>query len=136
MDDLFLRQLLVGGGLGVLSGGGLGLAQVAVVIGLFLAAIYQPERILSRGLFRWACVLLALSFIVPTLLNALILPLSGGPIPMRGGGSGTGPWLLIITLSSAIGPVLFGLSLVFALFAMVPRRSAESRVEPPRHPLE
>src|SRR5437870_2673223 len=70
-----------------LGGGGAASAQVwlqvALLVCLFLAAIFRPEVVRAKPLFRMACVLLALSLLVSPTLNFLL-----GYLLRLGSGSG------------------------------------------------
>lgn len=126
-QEIFLQQLYMNSGLVW--------GQTAVMVSLFLAVIYRPERIHHPGMFRWACVLLVLSLVVPSVLSVALVWSGANPNPMRGpspmGASGT-----ILALISPVGPVLFGLSVLFGLFALLPGPAIENRWQPPKHPLE
>ena len=128
-EILFLKQLLGGGGEGWL--------QAAYLLGLIVLLAYRPERIRLPGLFRWACVLFALSVMVPPALTGLFGFLEGiagnAFAPTRGAGSA---WTFVLLLLNATGPVLLGISLICALVAVSPGPQYPAPLQPPRHPLE
>lgn len=117
-EDLLMMQLFgggaVGGGGGWLQSGG----WLHVVFLAFLLAvpIFRPERIRVVASYRRAFVCFALSIIAPSAVSILMMSLvspGGGP----GGGLSGIP---TFQLFSAAGPVLFGISLIFAMKAIVP----------------
>jgi len=115
---------------------GLGWLYAACLLGLIAVLAFRPERIRLPALFRWACVLFALSIIVPPALSGLFGFLQG----MDGGyGSMRGPgdfWVIVYPLLNAAGPVLLGISIICALVAISPGPRYSAAAQPPRHPLE
>ena len=113
-----------------LFSGGLTWAQVAVVASLFLAAIFRPERIVNPGLFRLAGILLALSIVLPPILNGALVSSMG---------SSPGPPFRVLTgpssLIAMVGPLFFGVALCCGLFSLIPSSPASAPL-PPRHPLD
>jgi len=104
-----------------LLGSGRAWLQVAFFLGLMWAMLYRPERIRLPGLFRWACVLFALSVCVgPALLGlwTVIESLENTPMGSRRGSSDL--WNIVIPIVNASGPILLGISMVFALLAVCP----------------
>jgi hypothetical protein len=112
-EELWMMQLFGGGGGWLQSGGWL---QV-VFLGFLLAVpIFRPERIRVVSSFRGAYVCFALSLIVPSAASVLMMNLvSPGGIP-GGGFSG----IPMFQLFNAAGPVLFGISVILAMKAIVP----------------
>jgi hypothetical protein len=116
-EDVLMMQLLGGGGGGVAgwlqSGGWM---QVVFLAFLLAVPILRPERIRVVAWYRWAYVFFALSIVAPSAASFLIMT-----VISPGGVSGSGvPGLQTLQLFNAAGPVLFGLSLIFAMKAIVP----------------
>jgi len=114
----YLMMQLLGGGLA-----GMGGVWLKVVFLAFLMAIpvFRPERIKTLGLYRRACVCFGISVIIPgaasLLTIAAVLP-GAGPGLNNGSATLFGPGL--VQMLNAGGPILFGLSIIFALKAIVP----------------
>jgi hypothetical protein len=114
-----------------------GLGQATLMASLFIVLVFRPERIRSRRLFSLACWLFGLSVLLPPILNALLGTVGAGVFTVaRGNFPGSGGLGLVFVLAMGLGPVLFGLSLLFALLALVPGPRQESPFQPPKHPLE
>mgnify|MGYP007079508514 CR=1 FL=1 len=116
-EELLMMQLLGGGGGWLQSGGWL---QVVFLVFLFAIPIRWPERIRVVSLYRSAYLFFALSIIVPSvssvLMTSLVMP--GG---MGGGSFGSDfSGMLILRLLNAAGPVLFGISVILVMKAIVP----------------
>jgi len=129
-DELFILQQLFGGG------NGQGWLAAAYLLGLIAVLAYRPERIRLPGLFRWACVLFALSVMVPGVLRGLFFFLQG--ISSSAFRSSRGPgdfWTYLYPVLNASGPVLLGVSLICALVAVSPGPRYPGPPQPPRHPL-
>ena len=123
---LYLKQFLGGGGQGWLLFG--------FLLCLFAVLLFRPERIRSAGLFGWACARFALSVIAPPVLTycyGYLQNIEG--TSSRPGGGAMSLWLPVQQLA---GPLLFGLSLIFGLLALMPRSAPQSRPGPTKHPLE
>jgi hypothetical protein len=122
-----------------LFGSGTGWTHATLLASLFLVLIFRPERIRSRTLFYVACWCFALSVLVAPTLTALFSvtgwnPFAGPSGPGVFGGPGGSPLVTMVAYLS--GPVLFGLSVLFGLLALVPGPRQDSPFQPPRHPLE
>jgi hypothetical protein len=126
-DFLVMQQLL--------SGGGRGWSEAALLIGLFLVLIWQPERIRRLGLFQIACWLFALSFLVPSTFNLLVATEALASAPQYRPSSGS-LWPGALTSVYSLGTVFFGASVICALLAILPDAARANPVEPARHPLE
>ena len=108
-EDLLMMQLFGGGG----SAGWL---QVVFLVFLLAVPVLKPERIRVVSSYRRAYVFFALSIILPSATSFLMTTvLSPGAAP--GGGI---PGIQTLQLFSASGPVLFGISLIYAIKAVVP----------------
>ena len=112
-NDYLMMQLFSGGLSSMQSSGWL---HVVFLIFLLAVPIFRPERIRVVASFRRAWVCFALSMIAPSaasiLTSNLIMPgVAAGNMP-------TGTPLL--SFFNAAGPVFFGMSLVFAMKAVVP----------------
>ncbi len=113
---LFLRQLLTPN-----------YAQVTMLVGLLLVAIYRPERICLPGMFRLSCVLLAVSIPVTAvttlfLMNAMI-DVTGNGLSRMGNARG---FAVLFSMLQVIEPILVGLSIFFGFFSLLPRRGQRS----------
>ena len=112
-EDLWMMQLFGGGGGWMQSGGWL---QVVFLAFLLAIPIFRPERIRVAASYRRAYVCSALSIIVPSAASVLMTnPVSTGGVS-GGGFSG----IQTFQLFNAAGPVLFGISLILAMKAIVP----------------
>ncbi len=112
-DELWMMQLLGGGGGWMQSGGWL---QVVFLAFLLAIPIFRPERIRVVSSYRRAYICFALSIVVPSASSVLMMNLvSAGGVP--GGGFSGFP---AIQLFNAAGPVLFGISVILAMKAIVP----------------
>ncbi len=112
-EELWMMQLFGGGGGWLQSGGWL---QVVFLAFLLAVPIFRPERIRVVSSYRGAFVCFALSIIVPSAAAVLMMNLvSPGGVP-GGGLSG----IQTFQLFNAAGPVLFGISLILAMKAIVP----------------
>jgi hypothetical protein len=123
-EMLYLRQLLAGGQAWL---------QLGLLLFLFGVLLFKPERIRLPGLFQWAWMLFALSVMVPPLLTFCVwlFQLTGARSTRSGG-----PASLLLAVEVASGPVLLGLSLIFAFLALSPRSRPDPRLGPTKHPLE
>ena len=126
---LYLRQLFGNSGHGWL--------QVTLLGFLFLVLIFKPDRIVNRSLFRIACFLFALSVILPPLVTLSTSLLAGDTASSysrsRAMMSGSP---LMMSLSSSLGPVLFGISALCGLLSLIPDRERQNQLEVTKHPLE
>ncbi len=122
---LFIRQLLTPN-----------YAQVTMLVGLLLVAIYRPERICLPGMFRLSCVLLAVSIpvtaVVTFIMNAMV-DVTGSGLSRMGNASG---FAVLLSMLQVIEPILVGLSICLGLFSLLPRRGQRSPSGPKEHPLE
>jgi uncharacterized membrane-anchored protein YitT (DUF2179 family) len=118
-DLLFFQQLF---------GAGSGMVQATLLAGLLVVLVFRPDKIRNRTLFTWACWCLALSILLPPLLNLLFATLGSGLF----GGMGRSP--LVMLGATFGGPGLLGLSLLLTLLSLMP--GPPGPFQPPRHPLE
>jgi hypothetical protein len=127
---IYLQQIL---------GAGTGWTQATLLAGLFLVLIFRPERIRSRTLFYLACWCFGLSLLVSPAVTVLFSVLGlGSFVGPRAPGSFGGPGgsVLLSSVAYLSGPVLFGLSVLLGLLALVPAPGRATPFQPPRHPLE
>lgn len=88
---------------------------VAYVAGMFMVLAFRPQQIAMPYTFRLSYIFFALYFIVPALVNAIIIMASlDNNSYSRGGGGGTYT-MILMQLSSIAGRILLALSIVFAL---------------------
>ena len=134
---LYFRQFL---------GGGQGLLQAGFLVGLFLVVIFRPERIRLHSVFIMAFVLFGFSIIAPSALTALFAVFDA---PMGSYRSSSAESRALLALQTAVGPGLFGLSVVLGLLSLIPAPRPQRRyghslpptietaeLQPPKHPLE
>ncbi len=126
-EILFLQQIL-----GAVSG----LGHAALLTGLFIVVVFRPERIRSRTLFYLACWSLALSILLPSLFSLLLGAAGAGFLAGPRGYPPPSGLSLGFILAIGCGPVLYGLSVLLALLALVPGPRTQSPFQPPKHPLE
>jgi hypothetical protein len=118
--EQFLMTQIFGGGL---AGAASGWLQVVFLAFLIAIPVFRPESIKTVAMYRRACLCFGISIIVPgavsVLMMAAMLPTAGA-----GGYGNSGSPLLIgqgmVRMLHAGGPILFGLSVIFALKAVVP----------------
>jgi len=110
-DELFLMQLLNGGL--TTSGGWL---QVIFLAFLLAVPILWPGRIRVTSAYRRAFIWFALSIVAPSVGSILMTSLVSQD-QFSGGGFGA---TQAYQLAGAAGPVMFGISLIFAMKAVVP----------------
>jgi len=111
-DELLMLQLF-GGGAGLTQSGGW--LQVLYLAFLLAVPVLRPERIRVVSSYRAAWFCFALSIIVPSAASVVML-YAVAP----GGTSGGFPGMQTLQLFNAAGPVLFGISLILAMKAVVP----------------
>ena len=112
-EELWMMQMFGGGGGWLQSGGWL---QVVFLAFLLAVPIFRPERIRVVSSYRGAYVCFALSIIVPSAASVLMTTLvSPGGVP----GDGLSG-IQTLQLFNAAGPVLFGISVILAMKAIVP----------------
>jgi len=116
-EDLLMMQLLGGGGGWLQSGDWL---KVVFLAFLLAVPILWPDRIRVVSSYRGAYMCFAFSIIVPSAASVLMATLIT-PGGMPGGGSGGDfSGMQIVQMCNAAGPVLFGISLILAMKAVVP----------------
>ena len=111
---MLMLQLLGGGGSGgwLQSGGWL---HVLFLAFLLAVPILWPERIRVVASYRASWICFALSIFVPNVISvAMIYAVSPD------GTRGSFPGMPSLQLINAAGPVLFGISLILAMKAVVP----------------
>lgn len=97
--------------------------DVALVAGVMLAITLRPERIRNLSLFQLGCGLWALSNIAPNLVVFLV---PSSPVQARstmgmGMTASSDPDLGLMTkITMLTGPILFALSFLFIVFALLP----------------
>ena len=120
MDLMYLRQML----------GGESWAQAVFLAGVFLVVMFRREQIVSPYMFRVSVILYVLSLILPIVITSILQYTSS----TRGVGFiGSGSrGELFHTLMTAVGPTVFGLSVLLCILSMLP---AQSRYPaPPERP--
>lgn len=104
-------------------GGRTPLAESALLLGLFWAALSHPEKIRSVLLFRIASLLLGLSIFSPIVVQMLWL---GNQAGRAGQGLGAGQFPGIETLVIAVPPFLTMLAVLFGLGSITPQGKPRS----------
>jgi hypothetical protein len=131
MEQMYIQMMYSGGG----TFGGSSLLTVTIIAALFLILVFKPERIQSAMLFRWACTLVGLSILLPSLVSVFFSVAVMGTTGQSAPGGLGGVMMLLSQLS---GPVMLGLS-VLAAFAALRPRPARAPIQPPvpqKHPLD
>jgi len=138
-EMLYMQQVLSGGGVG----NGLGWVQAALVLCFFMVVLWKPERIRAASLFRLACLMLALSMLLPSVLSIGIgfwnaaFSFGSGSNWLRGMNRGpSGIMALVWMFTSAARPMMVGLSVIFGLFSLMTPSPRSSASAPTKHPLE
>ena len=113
-------------------------AQLAILIGLLLVAIYRPERIYLPGMFRLSCVLLAVSIVVSPIASAILNTMMTTTTSRTGafGSNNHSELALLYSLVQVFQPILVALSFCFGLFALLPSPRRPNRQGPRQHPLD
>ena len=124
-------QMLMNSGFG----GAEPLVRATFLAGLFLAILYKRHRILNLMLFRRSFVLFAASIAVPPCLAAafayFVMMTGGAPA----GSTMPSPFVssgLAAQIFLASGHVLFALSILYAMAALVPRFLPPHEASPPQ----
>jgi hypothetical protein len=105
-----------------------------LLTGLLLALLFKPERVYSWALMRLSCWLLAVSIVIPPILNTFMAINSGSAASFRPPSIGS-PDYLVMTCIYALGPILMGISIICGLLALIPT-GYRPPLTPPKHPLE
>jgi hypothetical protein len=116
-EELLMMQLYGGGGGWLLSGGWL---QVVYLAFLLAVPVFRPERIRVVSSYRGASLCFALSIIVPSVVSVLMMNLASQAGGRGGGQFGMETFQQAFQLINAAGPVLFGISLILAMKAIIP----------------
>ena len=111
---------------------------------MFAAVIFRRDQITSFYQFRLATILFALALVLPVIIWPILQLWDGGSGMVggvsRGSTFGTGDLKMFVRIAAmAVGPVLFGLAVVFGLGSMLPRESrypAAPQRPPQPHPLD
>jgi hypothetical protein len=114
LEMQMFQQMFGGGGLG--SGGGQVWLMIAFLAGLFGVLFWRPATLKHLALFRWSCTLFALAIMAPPLMT-MGITLYMGDNMRSGPASGA---MMLLQISSASGPALFGLSVVFGFASLMP----------------
>ena len=131
MNELMLLRQLFGES---------GWLQPVFLLGLFAALLFRRDCITSPGKFKLAYVLFALSLILPAVVGPVLGSAGYQSMARMFAGraytvqSDVGFTLSVI--STAGGPTLFGLSIIFALASMMPRKPPPPPAPPAKHPLD
>ncbi len=120
-----------------------GWVAAAFLTGMFAAVIFRREQITSFYQFRLATILFALALVLPVIIWPILQLWDGSGMvggASRGSTFGTGDLKMFVRIGAmAVGPVLFGLAVVFGIGSMLPRESrypAPSTRPPQPHPLD
>jgi hypothetical protein len=124
-EFLLLRQLY---------SGGQGWITCGLLICLFGVLVWRSDKIGSEAMFRLAWVFLVLSFLLPAVMQLGLGLVQALEIVTSS--TSRGMLSLFTMLEMGCGPVLVGLSMLFAFLAVSPRQQAPHRAVPVRHPLE
>ena len=114
--------------------------EAALLVCLFVVAVFRPERIRSMAEFRLACFVFALTVIAPTGVNLFLTStkLFSQQGPRFGGGGfptstqDPGIWMY----AAAIPAILLTVSFLLAIDAVIPRRPRGVFHQPPPGPQE
>lgn len=90
---------------------------VAYVLGMFAILAFRPQQIGRPYTFRLSYIMFAIYFIVPSAINGILyLSMIDGGFNRGGGG---GSWVFIgMQLTTIMGRIFLGLSVVLALSSM------------------
>ena len=131
-QDYVMLQLLNQSG-----NAGNGWLTSVLLVGLLLALVFKPERVNNWALFRVSCWLLAVSIVIPPILNTFMIITSGSAAFFRSpsiGSIGSSNYLMMSCIY-ALGPILLGISMICGLLAMIPS-GYRPPLTPAKHPLE
>ena len=133
-SEQMLMMQLYGGGMFSAGGGWL---KVIFLASLIAIPILRPERIILLSQYRRACMAFGVSIVLPgvatILMSALITPnVVGGGMgnSLPAGILGIG----LLQLLTGSGPLLFGLSIIFLLKAIVPKFIPPTAIESLQRP--
>jgi hypothetical protein len=126
MEAMFVRQMF----------GGDSWTHAVFLAGVFLVVMYRRDQIVSLYMFRVSIILFVLSSILPVVITSM---LQAGAF-RRGGGFMDAPegGALLRVFMVAIGPALFGLSVLLCVLSLLPAQSRfPARPQNPQpHPLD
>jgi hypothetical protein len=104
-----------------------GWVAAAFLVGMFAAVIFRRDQIVSFYQFRLATILFSLALVLPVVIWPILQLWDGsGSISgsTRGATFGAGDLKMLVRVAAmAIGPVMFGLAVVFGIGSMLPRES-------------
>jgi hypothetical protein len=104
-----------------------GWVAAAFLAGMFAAVIFRREQITSFYQFRLATILFALALVLPVIIWPVLQLWDGSGMVggvSRGSTFGSGNLKMFVRIAAmAVGPVLFGLAVVFGFGSMLPRES-------------
>jgi len=123
-----MRRIL---GLGPLSSPDVWLA-VAYLVCLFAVLIFRPQQISSPYLFRISYILFAVSYIVPTFVDAIVQMTMFDELNGMRSGRGGIALMIVSPFFRMIGRVLFGVSVLCGFTSLRPR--GEDGVPRPSRP--
>lgn len=122
-DDIMRMRLYSGqmGLDGLFGGGGGTWLKVVFLALLFAVPVFRPDQIRRVAWYRRAYFCFGASLILPSLssLFLVVVATSGGPQGFGGNASAIGGTTAVHVLN-ALGPVLFGISVIYAVGAVVP----------------
>jgi hypothetical protein len=122
MEMMVYRQMI----------GGESWIHAVFLAGVFLVILYRRDQIVSPYMFRVSVILFVLSSILPVVFTTLVQTGAFG----RGGGFMNSPegGALFRMFLMAIGPTLFGLSVLFCILSMLPAQNRYAAPREPQHP--
>ena len=97
------------------GGGGQGWLDAALLIGIFWAALGHPERIRNLIEFRTASILLAISIVIPVLVQLYLLRSQSSSLMPR-----SDPGMVMYAM--AISPILKMIAIILAVDSVTPRQ--------------
>jgi hypothetical protein len=117
-------------------GGGDSWTHAVFLAGVFLAVLFRRDQIVSPYMFRVSIIMFVLAIILPVAMTMIFqISMNGGSRGMLS--SGAGPVLSLLMM--VLGPVLFGLAVLFCVLSMLPQvsRYPGPPSRPPQpHPLD
>ena len=121
MQELLMMRLY--GGAGGLFGSGTAWLEVVFLAFLIAIPVFRPERIRIVSMYRRAYYCFGLSIIVPSTASCLLMTVFMPNVAGGRFGTGSSETILgaeLLKVLAQAGPVLFGISVILALAAVVP----------------
>ncbi|MEX2138683.1 MAG: hypothetical protein WD894_05440 [Pirellulales bacterium] len=118
--------------------GGDSWVSAVFLAGVFLVLLFRRDQIVSPYMFRVSIILYVLSFIMPTIITAMLqYTLARRASQGLLASEDKGPLLQVLT--SGAGPLLLGLAVLLCILSMLPAQSrypAPPERPTPPHPLD